>query len=219
MNKRFATILALASTLGMAAFAADREAKVQDRLDASADTLTDMMKASDKGIPQDLLDKARCIVVIPGMKKAGFILGAKYGSGFASCRREGGGWTAPAAMRSEAWADLQQLPAPWTPPAGQRGQSQGISEQHVVEFGNLDEGDDEPDAIPFQVRRPATTIDAAESRLEQSEALLGQLDDDFRPAGSIGPLLLPQALSLTVTDALSRYGTENDSPTPMWPAS
>ena len=59
-----------------AAFAADREIKVDDRLDASAETLTQMMGASDKGIPQDLLDKARCVVVVPGMKKAGFIFGA-----------------------------------------------------------------------------------------------------------------------------------------------
>jgi lipid-binding SYLF domain-containing protein len=44
-----------------------------------------MMQASDKGIPQDLLDKARCVVV-PGIKKAGFIFGAKYGRGFAVCR-------------------------------------------------------------------------------------------------------------------------------------
>jgi lipid-binding SYLF domain-containing protein len=97
MNRKFATILALASTFGIAAFAADREVKVQDRLAASADTLTDMMNASDHGIPHDLLDKARCIVVIPGMKKAGFIIGAKFGSGFASCR-ENGHWSAPAAM-------------------------------------------------------------------------------------------------------------------------
>jgi SH3 domain-containing YSC84-like protein 1 len=61
-----------------------------------------MMRASDKGIPQDLMDKARCVVVVPGMKKAGFILGAKYGRGFAVCRRGGGsGWSAPAAMRVE----------------------------------------------------------------------------------------------------------------------
>jgi SH3 domain-containing YSC84-like protein 1 len=60
-----------------------------------------MMKASDKGIPQDLLDKAHCVVVIPGMKKAGFIFGAKYGLGFAACRRGGSGWSAPAAMRVE----------------------------------------------------------------------------------------------------------------------
>jgi SH3 domain-containing YSC84-like protein 1 len=83
-------------------FAADREIKVDDRLDASADTLTDMMRASDQGIPQDLLDKARCVVVVPGMKKAGFIFGAKYGRGFTvCCRRGGSGWSAPAAMRVE----------------------------------------------------------------------------------------------------------------------
>jgi lipid-binding SYLF domain-containing protein len=94
--------LAIAGSVSFAAVAADREVKVTDRLDASADTLTDMMRASDSGIPHDLLDKARCVVVIPGMKKVGFIFGAKYGSGFAVCRREGGaGWTAPAAMRVE----------------------------------------------------------------------------------------------------------------------
>jgi lipid-binding SYLF domain-containing protein len=87
--------------MSTAAFAADRAVKVDDRLDASADALTDMMRASDQGIPQDLIDKARCVVVIPGMKKAGFIFGAQYGSGFAVCRRHGGGWSAPAAMRSE----------------------------------------------------------------------------------------------------------------------
>jgi len=92
-------ILAVAGTMSTAALAADREVKVDDRLDASADTLTDMMRASDRGIPQDLLDRAKCVVIIPGMKKAGFIFGAKYGSGFASCRRPGNvGWSAPAAM-------------------------------------------------------------------------------------------------------------------------
>jgi len=73
-----------------------------DRLDASADVLTDLMRASDKGVPQDLLNHARCVVVVPGMKKAGFILGAKYGRGFAVCRKAGGaGWSAPAAIRVE----------------------------------------------------------------------------------------------------------------------
>src|ERR1700735_4505868 len=102
MRKRLVTLLVIAGSLSTAAFAADREVKVDDRLDASADTLTDMMHASDKGIPQDLIDKARCVVVMPGMKKAGFIFGAQYGRGFAVCRRHGGvGWSAPAAMRSE----------------------------------------------------------------------------------------------------------------------
>src|SRR5580700_6351916 len=95
-------ILAVAGTMSTAALAADREVKVADRLDASADTLTDMMRASDHGIPHDLLNKAKCVVVIPGMKKAGFIFGAKYGRGFGVCRRNGGsGWSAPAAMQVE----------------------------------------------------------------------------------------------------------------------
>jgi len=102
MRKTLVTLLAIAGTMSSAAFAADREIKVDDRLDASAETLTDMMHAADKGIPQDLMDKAHCVVVVPGMKKAGFIFGAKYGRGFAVCRRQGGsGWSAPAAMRVE----------------------------------------------------------------------------------------------------------------------
>jgi lipid-binding SYLF domain-containing protein len=102
MRKTLSVIFAIAGTVSTAAYAADREVKVEDRLDASADTLTDMMKADDKGIPQDLLDKAKCVVIVPGMKKAGFIFGAKYGRGFAACRHNGGtSWSAPAAMRVE----------------------------------------------------------------------------------------------------------------------
>jgi SH3 domain-containing YSC84-like protein 1 len=102
MRKTLIAILALAGSISPAAFAADREIKVDDRLDASADTLIDMMRAADRGIPHDLLEKAHCVVVVPGMKKAGFIFGAKYGRGFATCRRTGGsGWSAPAAMRVE----------------------------------------------------------------------------------------------------------------------
>src|SRR5579863_5660899 len=100
-SKHRILVLAVAGSISTAAFAAEREIKVDDRLDASADTLTDMMRASDKGIPQDLLDKAHCVVVVPGMKKAGFIFGAKYGRGFAVCRHGGSGWSAPAAMRVE----------------------------------------------------------------------------------------------------------------------
>ena len=102
MRKTLVAILAIAGSMSTVAFAGDREIKVDDRLDASADTLIDMMRASDQGIPQDLLNKANCVVVVPGMKKAGFIFGGKYGRGFATCRRAGGsGWSAPAAMRVE----------------------------------------------------------------------------------------------------------------------
>ena len=60
------------------------------------------MAAPDKAVPQDLLDKAECIVVVPGLKKGAFIVGAKFGRGFISCRKaDGAGWSAPAAMRVE----------------------------------------------------------------------------------------------------------------------
>ena len=103
MKKRLIAALVIAGSIGTTtAFAADRETKVDERLDASADTLTDMMHAGDHDIPQDLLEKAHCIVVVPGMKKAGFIFGAKYGRGFAACRRpNNAGWSAPATMRVE----------------------------------------------------------------------------------------------------------------------
>ena len=73
-----------------------------NRLDASAEVLTEIMRAPDKGIPQDLLDKSACIVIVPGLKKGAFIVGAKYGKGFVSCRKDvGAGWSAPAAVRVE----------------------------------------------------------------------------------------------------------------------
>lgn len=94
-----ATVLALGA--GMAAYGEDRS-EVQGRLDASTATVSELMRAADNGIPQDLIDKAECIVVIPGLKKAGFIIGAKYGRGFASCRLANNtSWSAPAAMRIE----------------------------------------------------------------------------------------------------------------------
>jgi len=101
VRQTFVGLLAFISCIG-AASAGDREIKVSDRLQASAETVTEMMQASDQGIPHDLLDKARCVVVVPGMKKAGFIVGAKYGRGFSSCRRHGGtGWGSPAAIYME----------------------------------------------------------------------------------------------------------------------
>ncbi len=70
------------------------------RLQAATTDLHEMMNASDKGIPIDLLNKASCVVVIPNLKKGGFIVGAEYGKGFFTCRKESGvGWSAPGALR------------------------------------------------------------------------------------------------------------------------
>jgi lipid-binding SYLF domain-containing protein len=60
------------------------------------------MNAPDKGIPQDLLEHAHCIVIVPDLKTAAFMFGAKYGKGYLSCHNKGGaGWSAPATVRIE----------------------------------------------------------------------------------------------------------------------
>jgi SH3 domain-containing YSC84-like protein 1 len=72
------------------------------RLKTSADVLTEIMAAPDRGIPQELLEKSQCIVIVPGMKKGAFIVGAEYGRGFITCRRLAGtGWSLPAAVKVE----------------------------------------------------------------------------------------------------------------------
>jgi SH3 domain-containing YSC84-like protein 1 len=76
--------------------------KAQSRLEEAAAVFSEIMASPDKGIPQDLLEKAHCIVIVPGLKKGAFIVGAKYGKGFLSCRRQTGpGWSAPGAVRVE----------------------------------------------------------------------------------------------------------------------
>jgi SH3 domain-containing YSC84-like protein 1 len=73
----------------------------ENRVTEAASVLREIMGTSDRTIPQELLDKAECAVVIPGMKKGAFIVGAKYGRGFMSCRKANAGWSAPAAVRVE----------------------------------------------------------------------------------------------------------------------
>src|ERR1035438_10422418 len=93
--------IAIAATLllPMAAFAADT---AQERLDAAATAFSEIMSTPDKGIPQDLLAKSQCVVIVPGLKKAAFVVGAEFGRGFAECRHpDGTGWGAPGSVRIE----------------------------------------------------------------------------------------------------------------------
>ncbi len=90
--------VAAAMTLCIAPAFAQKTAS--ERLTAATTDLHQMMNASDKGIPEDLLNKATCVVVVPNLKKGGFIVGAEYGKGFFSCRKENGvGWSAPGSLR------------------------------------------------------------------------------------------------------------------------
>jgi lipid-binding SYLF domain-containing protein len=72
-----------------------------ERLDAAAETLDQIMAVRERGIPQDLLARSECIVLIPSSMKAGFVFGAEYGRGFFSCRTREHGWSAPGAIRTE----------------------------------------------------------------------------------------------------------------------
>src|SRR5450631_3368159 len=72
------------------------------RLDEAAAVFSEVMAAPDKGIPQELLENAHCIVIVPDLKTAAFMFGAKYGKGYLLCRKPSGpGWSAPATVRIE----------------------------------------------------------------------------------------------------------------------
>src|ERR1700733_13412125 len=73
-----------------------------ERLHESAVVLKEILSAPDQNIPRDLLDDAHCVVVVPAMKNAAFLVGAKYGRGFIVCRQDArAGWGAPASVRIE----------------------------------------------------------------------------------------------------------------------
>jgi SH3 domain-containing YSC84-like protein 1 len=73
-----------------------------NRLREASTVLSEVMAAPDKGIPQDLLAKAHCIVIVPALKTAAFVVGGKYGKGYLSCRDKSGvGWSAPGTVRIE----------------------------------------------------------------------------------------------------------------------
>jgi lipid-binding SYLF domain-containing protein len=90
----FALILSLCS-FSLAADDQPKESKASDRAQAAADVLNEIQSAPDSGIPREILGSAECVAVVPSMLKGGFIVGAKYGRGLASCRTSKG-WSAPA---------------------------------------------------------------------------------------------------------------------------
>src|SRR5438876_8063754 len=71
-----------------------------DRIQDAAKVLREIHAVPDKDIPQELWNKADCVVVVPSLKKAAFIVGGEYGKGLMSCRRNGS-WSAPVFMELE----------------------------------------------------------------------------------------------------------------------
>jgi lipid-binding SYLF domain-containing protein len=75
-----------------------QEQTPDQRLRSAATVLHEILSAPDKGIPEDLLARAQCVMIVPGLKKGAFLVGGEYGRGFAVCRRDGV-WGGPAAIR------------------------------------------------------------------------------------------------------------------------
>jgi lipid-binding SYLF domain-containing protein len=88
-------VFLLMGCLGNLAWAGDQKKDVADRLQLASDVLSQMSAAPDKGIPEEVLDSAKCIAVVPHLIKGGFIFGGKHGRGVATCRTAEG-WSAPA---------------------------------------------------------------------------------------------------------------------------
>ncbi len=100
--KKLLVLLAILS-LGLMAWADEKE-DATDRLDNATKVLNQIMSTPDKGIPQEVLDGAKCIAVVPHMIKGGFVFGAKHGRGVATCRTANG-WSAPSffAVTGGSW--------------------------------------------------------------------------------------------------------------------
>ena len=101
--KKLVTLAVVLSLTSIGWAANDREAAV-DRLDHAGAVLHEIMSAPDKGIPEEVLEHAQCIAVVPHMIKGGFVFGAENGKGVATCRNANG-WSAPAffAITGGSW--------------------------------------------------------------------------------------------------------------------
>ena len=94
--RKFALAFSLCSSVAL--FAADSP---QERLADTTKVFNEIMATPDRGIPQELLETAHCIIIVPGSKQAAFGIGAKFGRGYAVCRENHARWGAPAAIRVE----------------------------------------------------------------------------------------------------------------------
>jgi lipid-binding SYLF domain-containing protein len=87
------TALVCLSTLGWSADKSDKQ-QAADRLENAGQVLHEIMAAPDKGIPDEVFSGAKCVAVVPGLVKAGFVFGGQHGRGVATCRTTAG-WSAP----------------------------------------------------------------------------------------------------------------------------
>ena len=98
MRKRVGALIAIAAVTTAPLHAGDLSTSETRRIQEAAQVLKEIHTVPDKDIPRDLWDKASCVIVVPSLKKAAFIIGGEYGKGLMSCRHDGA-WSAPVFMQ------------------------------------------------------------------------------------------------------------------------
>ena len=96
--KKIVASLCFSLLLTCSAFAASSREDLQDRINSAKVVIDEIMQAQDRSIPQNILEQATCVAVVPGMLKGAFVFGAQYGHGVVTCRT-GHGWSAPVFIR------------------------------------------------------------------------------------------------------------------------
>jgi len=94
-------VFSILAAAAIASAADDHGSDARKRITSAATVLKEVMDAPDKGIPDWVLQRAHCAIIVPNAKSGGFIVGAKYGKGVMTCRKADGGWSAPSAVRVE----------------------------------------------------------------------------------------------------------------------
>jgi len=105
--RRIAAVAVAAAVLGAPSIAGakDDQMKYSDRMTESKDVFQELMTTKDRSVPQELMENAKCVVVIPDMMKGALGFGARWGAGVMSCRNGQGGWTAPifVSLKGGSW--------------------------------------------------------------------------------------------------------------------
>jgi lipid-binding SYLF domain-containing protein len=149
---RFKLLTLSALSLAPMVFGAD---DVDKRIHESANVLREILDAGDRSIPRDLIEKSHCVGVIPNLKRAGFIVGAKYGKGVVTCRiHETGKWSAPSTIRIEG---------------GSVGFQIGAGETDVVFVVNNQRGEDAVMKDKFTIGADASAMAGPVGRSTEAE--------------------------------------------------
>jgi lipid-binding SYLF domain-containing protein len=98
LMKKTLALICLCFMLPSAARAGSTRENLQERIDAAKVVLDEVMAAQDRSIPMNILERATCVAVVPGMIKGAFVIGGQYGQGVVTCRT-GHGWSAPVFIR------------------------------------------------------------------------------------------------------------------------